>query len=123
MLRSIWRSEVEKKRNTKSGIRINNSKIKKERRGYRLTQRQIFLITVMLFVFTGSSISYVWSNFEGTQIGYDLSRLQKQELKLKELQRKLRVELATLRSPQYLEKAAGRLGLRQALIEQIIILQ
>ena len=34
----------------------------------------------MLFFFMGSGISYVWSNFEKTQIGYDLSQLKKEEM-------------------------------------------
>ena len=76
----------------------------------------------MLFLFMGSGIGYVWSNFEGTQIGFDLSRLQQEELKLMELNQKLKVELATLKSPQYLERAARALGLGDALPEQIIIL-
>jgi cell division protein FtsL len=76
----------------------------------------------MLFVFMGSGMGYVWSNFEGTQIGYDLSRLQQEELRLKELNQKLRLELATLNSPQYLESAARKLGLREAQPQQIVIL-
>ncbi len=70
----------------------------------------------------GTGIGYVWSNFEGTQIGYDISRLQQEELRLKELNRKLRLELATLKSPQHLEGAARSLGLKAATPEQIIIL-
>jgi hypothetical protein len=70
----------------------------------------------------GSGISYVWSNFEGTQIGYDLSRLQQYELTLKELNKKLKVELATLKSPQNLESVVLALGLKEASPEQIIIL-
>ena len=89
----------------------------------RLTHHQIFLIAIMLFIFMGSSISYVWSNFEGTQIGYDLSRLQQEELRLKELSQKLRLELATLKSPQNLEKAARSLGLKEASLDQIVVLQ
>ena len=73
-------------------------------------------------MFMGSGIGYVWSNYEGTQIGYDLSRLQQDERKLKELNRKLKVELATLKSPQNLEAAALALGLKEASQEQIIIL-
>ncbi len=114
-------SEIEGKRNARTGIRIKNSRIKKKKS--RLTHRQIFLIAVMLFLFMGSGIGYVWSNFEGTQIGYDLSRLQQEEFKLKEFNQKLRLELATLKSPQYLERAARSLGLREALPEQIIILR
>jgi cell division protein FtsL len=113
--------EVAASRNIKNGIRVSNSRSKK--RHFNLTPRQIFTIVIMLVIFLGSSISYVWSNFEGTQIGYDLSRLQKQELKLKELNQKLRLELATLKSPQYLEEVAKSLGLKEARSDQIIVLQ
>ena len=119
MVRSIKISESEKKRNMKTGIRITNAKRKKG--GLHLSPRQIFLIAVMLLVFMGSGIGYVWSNFEGTQIGYDLSRLQQEEWRLKELNQKLKVELATMKSPQSLEVATRRLGLRAPLPEQIVI--
>lgn len=120
MVRPLKVSEIEGRRNTKTGVRIRNAR---RREGtLRLTNRQIFFIAVMLLAFMGSGIGYVWSNFEGTQIGYDLSRLQERELKLKELNRKLRLELATLKSPQYLEEAARTLGLKAATPEQVIIL-
>jgi cell division protein FtsL len=109
-------------RNAHSGVRIKNSKLK--RRSFYLTRKQVFLIISMLFVFMGSSIGYVWSNFERTQIGYDLSQLQKEEIKLREINRKLRLELATLKSPQNLEAlATKKLGLRQPSSEQIIVLE
>jgi hypothetical protein len=76
----------------------------------------------MLVLFMGSGIGYVWSNFEGTQIGYDLSRLQQEKLRLQELNRKLTLELATLKSPQHLEMTARGLGLREAVPGQIIVL-
>ena len=114
------RSEIEGRRNAKTGIRIQNAKVKKGR--IRITPRQVYLITLLLFVFMGSGIGYVWSNFEGTQIGYDLSRLRQEELKLKDLNLKLRLELAILKSPQYLEDATRDTGLRGPLPEQIVIL-
>lgn len=120
MVRPSKSSEVERKRNNRTGINIKNSRIKRNR--FYFTNRQIILITFMLVLFMSSSISYVWSNYEGTQIGFDLSRLQQDVLKLKELNQKLKVELATLKSPQNLEAAARALGLREALPEQIIIL-
>ncbi len=120
MVRRMKASEIKKKRNARTGVRIKNSRVRKKKS--RLTHRQIFLIVIMLFIFMGSGISYVWSNFEGTQIGYDLSRLQQEELKLKELNQKLRLELATLKAPQNLEEATRRLGLRQPLPDQVIVL-
>lgn len=120
MVRAEKASEVKGKRNTKSGVRINNTKVCSKR--ICLNARQIFFIALMLFFLMGSGIGYVWSNFEGTQIGYDLSLLQQKERDLKELNQKLKVELATLKSPQNLEAAARPLGLKQPLQEQVIIL-
>jgi cell division protein FtsL len=113
-------SEIEVKRNHRTGIRIKNCRVSERR--LHLKHRQIFLIAIMLLLFMGSGIGYVWSNFEGTQIGYDLSRLQQEALKLRELNRKLRLELATLKSPQNLEEVTRSLGLREALPDEIIIL-
>jgi len=120
MVRSMKLLDIEGERNARTGIRIKNARIRE--RNFHLTPRQIFLITIMLLIFMGSGIGIVWSNFEGTQIGYDLSRLQKKELKLKDLNMKLRLELATLKSPQYLEQAIRGSGLRGPLPEQIVIL-
>jgi len=108
-------------RNAKTGIRVRNSRFKKRRS--RFTRRQVFLIILMLFFFMGSGISYVWSNFEKTQIGYDLSQLKKEEMRFQEINRKLRLELALLKSPQNLaSKAVKDLGLRQPNPEQIVML-
>ena len=120
MVRPIRTKEIEGKRNLRTGVRVRNARRKKSR--FYLTHRQILLVVVMLLVFMGSGIGYVWSNFEGTQIGYDLSRLQQEELKLRERNLKFRLELATLKSPQYLEEATRHLGLKEASPEQIVIL-
>jgi cell division protein FtsL len=108
-------------RNAKTGVRVRNSRLKNRRS--HVTGRQVFLIILMLFFFMGSGISYVWSNFEKTQIGYDLSQLKREEMRLREINRKLRLELALLKSPQNLEpKAVKYLGLRQPTPEQIVTL-
>ena len=120
MIRVIKASEIERKRNAGTGIRVRNTRVGKRR--FHLTPRQIFVVTLMIFVFMGSGIGYVWSNFEGTQIGYDLSRLKQEELRLKDLNKKLRLELATLKSPQYLEDAARAFGLRAPSPSQIVVL-
>lgn len=106
--------------NGSTGIRVKNWKRKKNT--YRLTHRQVWLILALLFLFMGSGIGYVWSNFEGTQIGYDLSRLKQKEMGLKEFNQKLRLELATLKSPQYIEEAIRGSGLQEASPTQIIVL-
>jgi len=114
-------SNMVRSRNAKTGVRIKNCRIKK--RKLNMKSKQALLIILMLFLFMGSSIGYVWSNFERTQIGYDLSQLKKEEMKLRETNRKLRLELAILKSPQNLETLAiEKLGLKQPSPDQIIVL-
>ena len=111
-------------RNAKTGVRVNKNKNKtKTRPGFLMTRRQIFLVIIMMFLFMGSGIGYVWSNFERTQLGYDLSQLTKEEMRLREINKKLRLELAILKSPQNLEAlAVEKLGLVQPSQEQIIVI-
>ena len=114
-------SKMVKSRNAKSGVRVKNCRVK--RRIFHMTRRQVFLVIFMLFLFMGSSIGYVWSNFERTQIGYDLSQLKKEEMRLREINRKLRLDLAIQKSTKNLEAIAIQtLGLRQPSPEQIIVL-
>ncbi|EFK06865.1 putative cell division protein FtsL [delta proteobacterium NaphS2] len=71
----------------------------------------------------GTGIGYVWSNFERTQIGYSLSQLQRKEMRLKETNQKLKLELATLKSPQNLQRLAiQKFGLSPPKPEQIVLL-
>jgi len=120
MVGNFMPSEMQGKRNIRTGINIDNRRARGT--SVYFTHRQIILTAVMLLVFMGSAIGYVRSNYEGTQIGFDLSRLQQDELTLKEVNRKLKVELATLKSPEYLEKAAKALGLKEASPEQIVFI-
>jgi len=83
----------------------------------------MMITLLMLICFMGTGIGYVWSNFERTQIGYSLSQLQRKEMRLKEINQKLKLELATLKSPQNLERlATQKLGLSPPKPEQIILL-
>ncbi len=88
-----------------------------------MTRKQILLVFVMLFLLMGSGISHVWSSFEVTQKGYDISQLKNEEIRLMDINRKLRLESAILKSPQKLESLANKLGLKQPSPEQIIVLR
>jgi cell division protein FtsL len=108
-------------RNCQTGIRIHNLPRKGNR--FRLTPRQVPLIIGLLIAFMGSGIGYVWSNHEKTQIGYDIAQLKKEEMRLLETNRKLRLEMAFLKSPANLEAhAVKRFGLRQPTPDQIVVL-
>jgi len=120
MVGNFMPAEIQRKRNNRTGIKIENRKARGNRCFF--SHRQIILISLLLMIFMGTGIGYVWSNYEGTQIGFDLSRLQQDELTIKEVNRKLKVELATLKSPEYLEKAAKALGLKEASPDQIVFI-
>jgi cell division protein FtsL len=119
MATAVQFSEIQGKRNAFNGVRVRNSR---SRRRLHLNRRQLVLISGLLITLMVSGIGYVWLNFKGTQIGYDISKLKQEELRLRELNQKLKLELATLKSPQHLEKASRHLGLRPATPEQIFVL-
>ncbi len=103
------------------GVLVKNTRAKG--RGMLLSKRQVLLVFTLLIFFTLSGIGYVWSNFERTQVSYSLSALKAKELVLKENNKKLRIELATLKSTQHLESMAmTRLGLVQPSPSQIVVL-
>ncbi len=107
-------------RNAGSGVRVKNSRVKKQR--VRMTPKQVLMLTVIFLLLLGSGISHVWSNFEVTQKGYKISSLKREKMRLMDINRKLKLELAILKSPNHLEKLAKKLGLRQPAPEQIILL-
>ena len=91
---------------------------KKKKRSLGLPH--FFAAALVLFLLAG--ISDVWINFQRTHAGYSISRLRKEILQIEEYNRKLKLEIAYLRSPENLENRAKGLGLRQPLPEQIIFL-
>ncbi len=108
-------------RNAANGVRMGNARSKTAK--FHVTRRQVIITLLMLICFMGTGIGYVWSNFERTQIGYDLSQLSKEEMRLREINQKLKLELATLKSPRNLEQLAIlKFGLRPPTPEQIILL-
>ncbi len=114
-------SKMVSSRNAENGVRMANARAKTSK--FHITRRQVMITLMMLICFMGTGIGYVWSNFERTQIGYDLSQLKREEMRLKEINQKLKLELATLKSPQNLERLAiEKLGLSPPKPEQIILL-
>lgn len=76
---------------------------------------------IMLFLFLLAGISHVWVNSTRTQIGYSLSNIKKEIQQNREYNRKLKLEIASLRAPGRLEVKAGKeFGLRYPLSQQIV---
>lgn len=121
MNRSQHLQRMVAERNAKTGIRMRNAPAKRRDRG--LTRRQVSCVLLLLSIFMSGGIGYVWSSFENTQIGYELSRLQQKEMKLREQNRKLRAELAFLKSPGNLQaQATEKLGLKEPSPNQIVVI-
>jgi cell division protein FtsL len=81
-----------------------------------------FLIVLFLLILL-AGISHVWVNFKRTQTGYELSQLKREIARAEEYNRKLKLEIAYLKSPNHLEsKAMKELGLRQPSANQVVYL-
>ena len=89
----------------------------------RRAVRLFHFLLIMLFLFLLAGISHVWTNFKRTQMGYTLSQFKKEILQIEEHNRKLKLEIAYLRSPEHLERRAIKeFGLIHPLPKQIIFL-
>ena len=97
-----------------------DSKIKSE--GLKL--RLIILFAVLMLVFIGSSLFYVWSRIQVIQLGYEISNTLKEERVLTETNKKLRLEIATLKSYTRIEKlAVEELRMAKPKPEQVIVIR
>ncbi|MBI3540830.1 MAG: cell division protein FtsL [Deltaproteobacteria bacterium] len=92
--------------------------------GYQNLKRRTLLrkSAAYLAVFFLFSLGYVWARVKVIETGYRLRRLEEVQEKLKEENRSLAVEAATLRSPQRLERLAAQVGLKRPTEKQIYFL-
>jgi len=78
---------------------------------------------LMLFLMTGS-LFYVWSRVQVIQLGYEISGGLKEEKKLLETTKKLRLEIATLKSYARIEKVAmEELKMSKPKPDQVIVIR
>jgi cell division protein FtsL len=84
----------------------------------------LFLFTLLMLFFIGGSLFYVWSRIRVIQLGYDISNALKEERTLTEANKKLRLEIATLKSYARIEKlAAEELRMGKPKPEQVIVIR
>jgi cell division protein FtsL len=92
-------------------------------RGKRFSRPVRYLI-ILLCLFLPTAFGYVWLRVRIIQISYDIAAEQKQKLALMEINKKLRIQLSNLKSPERIEKIAlTQLGLRPPQKGQIEILR
>jgi len=83
----------------------------------------LLLLTFLLFLI-GGSLFYVWSRIQVIQLGYEISNALKAERALGEESKKLRLEIATLKSYARIEKVAmEELGMAKPKTEQVIVIR
>ena len=84
-----------------------------------------FIPFILLILFLiGGSLFYVWSRIQVIQLGYEISNALKEERGLAEANKKLRLEIATLKSYARIEKfAAEELRMAKPKPEQVIVIR
>ncbi|MGH7929044.1 MAG: cell division protein FtsL [Candidatus Binatia bacterium] len=86
-------------------------------------RRRAFHHGIALFCLALVALMYVWLRLQVVNVGYALSTTTKLQQRLEQEQRELRLEHATLTSPERIEAMARRrLGLRPPERGQVIVL-
>lgn len=84
----------------------------------------LILFTLLMLFFIGGSLFYVWSRIQVIRLGYEISNAMKGERALTEANKKLRLEIATLKSYARIEKLAlEELRMTKPGPEQVIVIR
>jgi cell division protein FtsL len=84
----------------------------------------LILFTLLMLFFVGGSLFYVWSRIQVIQLGYEISNILKEERTLTETNKKLRLEIATLKSYTRIERfALEELRMAKPKPEQVIVIR
>ena len=89
----------------------------------RSSNRILFFILFLVFLI-GGSLFYVWSRIQVIQVGYEISNTLKEERALAEANKRIRLEIATLKSYTRIEKiAVEELGMGKPKPGQVIVIR
>jgi cell division protein FtsL len=97
---------------------IDNSrlvKVEDPRRGREMKQFGVALCCLFLLVMT-----YAWQHYKAIEYGYQIELLKSQRNSIAEMNRVLRLEEASLRSPDRIDRLARQYGLRSPDAGQVI---
>jgi cell division protein FtsL len=108
----------------KNGDRVLWTEGDSKVRPKRIKLNLLFLFTLLMFFLIGGSLFYVWSRIQVIQLGYEISNAMKEERILTEANKKLRLEIATLKSYSRIEKLAlQELKMTKPKPEQVIVIR
>jgi cell division protein FtsL len=89
----------------------------------RKTHRIFFIICFLLFLI-GGSLFYVWSRIQVIQLGYEISNALREERTMTEAGKRLRLEIATLKSYTRIERVAvEELRMAKPKPDQVIVIR
>ncbi len=84
----------------------------------------LFILTLFMLFLIGGGLFYVWSRIEVIQFGYEISNAIRAGRGLAEENKKLRLEIATLKSYARIEKfASEELGMFKPRADQVIVIR
>jgi cell division protein FtsL len=80
----------------------------------------VVLMLVVLGVSAAAAVGQIWTRQRTIDCGYRISRANREHVRLVEINRRLEIELALLKSPQRITRiATRRLGMRPPAPEQV----
>jgi cell division protein FtsL len=90
----------------------------------RINLGRHFLFALLMLFVIGGSLFYVWSRIQVIRLGYEISSALKEEKALTEVNKRLRLEIATLKSYARIEKfAVEELRMAKPKPEQVIVIR
>lgn len=90
----------------------------------RIKLDRFFLVAFLMVFFIGGSLFYVWSRIQVIRLGYEISSALKQDKALTDTNKRLRLEIATLKSYARIEKfAVEELKMAKPKPEQVVVIR
>ena len=90
----------------------------------RIKLNRLLLLVLLMVFFIGGSLFYVWSRIQVIRLGYEISSALKEEKTLTEANKKLRLEIATLKSYARIERlAVEELRMTKPKAQQVIVIR
>ncbi|MBM4351810.1 MAG: cell division protein FtsL [Deltaproteobacteria bacterium] len=99
------RREVSKGSNREEDRILWTEKVPK-RKAKGINLHFLLFFSLLLFLFIGGSLFYVWTRIQVIQLGYEISNAVKEGKALTEANKRMRLEVATLKSYARIEKIA-----------------
>ncbi len=90
----------------------------------RIKLKFLILFSLLTFFSIAGSLFYVWSRIQVIQLGYEISNALKEERTLTEANKRLRLQIATLKSYARIEKfALEELNMSKPKPDQVIVIR